>query len=512
MTSSRIVSLTAENVKRLIAVHIEPGDDGCVLIGGKNAAGKSSVLDSIMYALGGASSLPDEPIRHGKEAAEIVVDLGDIIVRRKFTKAGSTVTVKTVDGASYSSPQKVLDGLFSKLSFDPLAFASMKPADQSKALIVLLGIDTSALDEENARLYEERTGVNRLIKEAEADLVRCEEILIPVPESRPDVGEIANRLSSAIEASAASDRRRISIQSVQAEFEECQAEHAVLTAKVAVLDQDFHADMAIEKSQMETARVDMAQRQERETAELVSSHLSEANSFIGRWEDQRNHRLRLLTEDRGRNTKQITNLQDAMSRQSITLAEVDIESAVPDVDAIRQELAAAEEGVHAWDVARDKKDKATRLALCQEEADELTDQMELITYKKREKLAEANYPIAGLAVNEDGTVLFDGVPLSQASHAQQIRTSVAIGIAMNPKLKVLLIRDGSLLDEENMQLVADMAKQHDAQIWIERVGDKDASAIVIEDGHVRGVDPAAEEPAAESKPKKTRKKAAEQTA
>ena len=60
---SRIVSLTAENVKRISAVHIVPGDGGVVLIGGRNAQGKSSVLDSIMYALGGASAIPDEPIR-----------------------------------------------------------------------------------------------------------------------------------------------------------------------------------------------------------------------------------------------------------------------------------------------------------------------------------------------------------------------------------------------------------------------------------------------------------------
>jgi len=65
------------------------------------------------------------------------------------------------------------------------------------------------------------------------------------------------------------------------------------------------------------------------------------------------------------------------------------------------------------------------------------------------------------------------------------------------------------LDEENMQLVVDMAKQHDAQIWIERVGDKDASAIIIEDGHVRGVEPAVD---CAAKPKKTRKKASEQPA
>jgi septal ring factor EnvC (AmiA/AmiB activator) len=509
--SSKIVALTSQNVKRITAVHIEPGDDGCVLIGGKNAQGKSSVLDSIMYALGGANSLPEEPIRHGEETAEITVDLGDIIVKRKFTASGSTVTVKTKDGASYSSPQKVLDGLFSKLSFDPLAFSTMKPADQSKALIALLGIDTSELDKEHARLYEERTGVNRLVKEAEADLARCEEILIPVPDVRPDVGEINRRLGLAIEASAAAERRAGDITELQASIVECQTEQAELTAKLSSEDQECKDDVEIIGGQMEAARVDMVQRHQRELAELQRKQLDEANEFAGKWTEKRDYRLKCSVEDKDRYQKQIDNLASAITRDSAKLAELQAESSVVvDVDSIRLELSSAEEGVHAFDVAKDKKEKQTRLSLRQEESEEITDQMDVILDKKRKRLAEANYPIAGLAVNEDGTVLFDGVPLSQASRAQQIRTSVAIGIAMNPKLKVLLIRDGSLLDEENMQLVVDMAKQHDAQIWIERVGDKDASAIIIEDGHVRGVEPAAVDSV--SKPKKTRKKASEQPA
>jgi len=160
-----------------------------------------------------------------------------------------------------------------------------------------------------------------------------------------------------------------------------------------------------------------------------------------------------------------------------------------------------------FDVAQDRAEKQAKYDSRLQESQELTAELESIKDKKRQMLAEANYPIPGLAVGEDGTVLFDGVPLSQASRAQQIRTSVAIGIAMNPKLKVLLIRDGSLLDEDNLKLVADMATEHDAQIWIERVGDKDESAIIIEDGHIRDADPiAAEEVPVEPKVKKTRKK------
>ncbi len=56
----RILRLQSENIKRLSAVDITP-DGSTVIIGGRNAQGKSSVLDSIAYALGGAKLLPAKP-------------------------------------------------------------------------------------------------------------------------------------------------------------------------------------------------------------------------------------------------------------------------------------------------------------------------------------------------------------------------------------------------------------------------------------------------------------------
>src|SRR5262245_55130191 len=118
----RIVKLEAANVKRLTAVAIEP-DGNLVVIGGKNGAGKSSVLDSIAFALGGKDLLCEEPLRNGTEKGHVSVDLGDLHVRRTFTPdGGSTLVVANADGARYPSPQKVLDALVGKLCFDPLDF------------------------------------------------------------------------------------------------------------------------------------------------------------------------------------------------------------------------------------------------------------------------------------------------------------------------------------------------------------------------------------------------------
>ena len=70
----KVVRLEAENVKRLVAVEVEP-DGSLVLVGGKNGAGKSSLLDSIAYALGGQALVCERPLRDGAERGHVEVDL-----------------------------------------------------------------------------------------------------------------------------------------------------------------------------------------------------------------------------------------------------------------------------------------------------------------------------------------------------------------------------------------------------------------------------------------------------
>ena len=48
-----IKDFEAENVKRIRAVKLHPSPTGLTIIGGNNGQGKTSVLDSIAWALGG---------------------------------------------------------------------------------------------------------------------------------------------------------------------------------------------------------------------------------------------------------------------------------------------------------------------------------------------------------------------------------------------------------------------------------------------------------------------------
>ena len=49
-----------ENVKRVRMVKLYPGERGLTIVGGDNCQGKTSVLDAILYALGGEKYRPSE--------------------------------------------------------------------------------------------------------------------------------------------------------------------------------------------------------------------------------------------------------------------------------------------------------------------------------------------------------------------------------------------------------------------------------------------------------------------
>lgn len=132
-------------------------------------------------------------------------------------------------------------------------------------------------------------------------------------------------------------------------------------------------------------------------------------------------------------------------------------------------------------LAAAERDLATHTAA----SNEYTRQISDIAEQKRSMIADAKYPVAGLRFTEDGDVLFNDQPLSQASAAEQLRVSTAIGLKLNPNLRLMLVRDGSLLDDSSMAELARMAEEADALVLVERVGDKDPGAVIIEDGRVR---------------------------
>jgi hypothetical protein len=423
-----ITSLQVENVKRLRAVRIEPNGKSVVL-GGRNAQGKSSVLDSIEMVLNGKDAAPPEPVRLGEEYARIVCKIGELTVTRRFEPNGdSKIVITDIDGQRLKSPQAVLDELVGKLSFDPIAYARMKPAPQYDMLANLLGIDFTAEDKKREQLFDGRTDVNRDVLKLKAQIEG-----MPVHKDAPEQEVSISEISASLKAA----------QSKKDEAGEAQkasegAERALGAARKAVADCEV-AIAEIEK-QLAAKRANLAK---------LRDAVPEAE-------------------------------RAAVDAAAIAAA---AKVAVPDMAPLHKALEDAAETNTKVRANAERARRKAELDAKQKRSDDLSAQIDAIDAGKRKRIDETKFPIEGLTVR-GRSVIFNGLPFEQASQAQKLRVSCALGLAMNPRLRVLLIRDASTLDEEGMALMAQLAKEHGAQLWLERVGTGAEVGVVIEDGEV----------------------------
>ena len=277
----RIVKLEATNVKRLKAVEITPEGD-TVVIAGRNAQGKSSVLDSIWMALAGAAGAKEtsRPIRDGEEKASVVLDLGDLVVTRKWTQAGTTLEVAAKDGARYPSPQTVLDGMLGKLSFDPLQFAEQAPREQVATLlsVVDLPFDPAEVAAKRAGVYERRTDTNRETKRLEAQVAG----LAPAPDGTPDEESSATDLIAELQHATdlASEREHVATlyrQAVEEEARLAEAHRLAVEVVATLLARGTDLPEAIDPAPLQARLLTLddtntAVRRKLERAKLVEAH------------------------------------------------------------------------------------------------------------------------------------------------------------------------------------------------------------------------------------------------
>lgn len=412
----KIISLEANNIKRLTAVSITP-EGNVIQITGKNGEGKSSVIDSIWMALGGANAIPKEPIHKGAKKGSIEINLGKYIVKRSFTENGSYLSVETEDGAKYGSPQKMLDDLIGRFSFDPLAFMRMAAKDQFDALALHLNIDLEEVDGEYWDIYNRRKDVNRDLSAKTAELQSIP-VIEDAPEEEIDIDNLINEINDAREKNGHIEHLKGKLgranESAGLYLEEIRNIEAEL-----VKMKEHYEEMVIDVGKLQ----DEYQVKEKETVDIAEmEHKLRNSQRINEGVKSNKRRLELKTAG------------DEILKQSETL----------------------------------------------------TAQLKANRERRMKMITEAGMPVEGLSFG-DGVILYNGLPLDQASGADKIRITTAIAMAMNQQLRVIRIEDGSLLDSTSMKIIEDLAADNDYQFWIERVDETGKVGILIEDGQVAAI-------------------------
>ncbi|HMN26334.1 MAG TPA: AAA family ATPase [Ignavibacteriaceae bacterium] len=414
-----ILEFRAENFMKLKVVQITPTSN-TVVLSGANEQGKSAVLKAILVTLAGKDSLKDipEPIRKGSEKGEVTLDLGDYIVTRTFTQKDSYLTITNREGAKYGSPQKLLDELFNKNTIDPSEFLSLDEEKQYKQLksLVKFDIDIDELEGFKKAAFDERTIINREVKQFEARLNALSSPTDDLPTEEIQAAEIIKKINDATKIIAENNEQREELKTKARTFNQLKSIKEEIESKIKSLQDEL---LKINES-LSTVQ--------KEGKELIDPDITQYNNEL------------MSIENTNRKIRQ----------------------------------------------AIEYRKLSNELKLKQQESEKLTSKIKEFDEKKQIALSDAKFPVDGLSFGDNG-ILYNNIPFSQCSSEERLRVSLSIAMAQNPKLKVILLRDGSLFDSRNMKVIEDLAAENGYQVWIEKVDDSGKVGIVIEDGIVKAV-------------------------
>ena len=179
--SIKINQLLTENVKRVKAVKMEPTPNGLTVIGGKNRQGKTSVLDSIAWALGGDRYRPSDPTREGSVIPpniHLVMSNG-LVVERK----GKNSDLKVIDPDGRKAGQQLLNEFVEQLALDLPKFLQANGKEKAQTLLQIIGVGQQLfeLEQKETEIYNQRHAIGQ-IKDQKEKFAK-EQAYYSIPES-----------------------------------------------------------------------------------------------------------------------------------------------------------------------------------------------------------------------------------------------------------------------------------------------------------------------------------------
>ena len=435
----RIVRVEATNIKRLKAVDFTPNKYVNRLTGA-NGSAKTSILDSIEWTLVGAGSMTSRPVRRGAVRGTVRLSLGE----------GETVDV-------------VLSRTFNE--------GSQKTAGRLD-IWVAPGKDGSIFEGRRKRTLTPDELQDKLLRQISFDPL---EFMGMKPNEQYHV---LRRISVA----------SIDMDELDAKIQEEYDARTPLNSQVKQLQAQFDAISVPEN--LPTDKIDEA---------ALLTQLTEASEYNATIERERIRREGIEREHERRiqsivdKKKQLENLKaeianlEANAKQTVqTVAGWKPLETPRDAAALGEELQQARIINAAIDRGNRKRAIEGELNEVRTAWKEKDDAVKEGERRKMEAIAHAEYPVEGLGFG-DKEVTYNGLPFEQASHAEQIRVSTAIGMRASNEVHVMWIRDGSLLDEASLQIVADLAHEHEYQLFVEAVDTSGNVGFYIEDGEVKAV-------------------------
>lgn len=257
--SFKINKLEIENVKRIKAVKMEPKANGLTIIGGNNNQGKTSVLDSIAWALGGDRFKPSQAAREGSVVPpnlHIVMNNG-LVVERK----GKNSALKVTDPNGQKGGQQLLNEFVEQLALDLPKFMESSSKEKAETLLQIIGVgdQLSSLEQQEKELYNRRLAIGQIADQKEK-FAKEQPYYPDAPKELVSPSELIRQQQEILARNGENQRKREQLHQLEQEYQRVNEQMAVLLKKQEQLEED----LAI-------ARKSTADLQDQSTAALEES-------------------------------------------------------------------------------------------------------------------------------------------------------------------------------------------------------------------------------------------------
>lgn len=275
--SVKINTLEFENVKRIKAVQLSPTKTGLTIIGGDNAQGKTSVLDSIAWALGGDKFKPSSPKREGsviEPHLKVTLDNGITVER-----SGKNSALKVTDINGNKGGQQLLNSFIEAFALDLPKFMNQTSREKAQTLLRIIGVGDKLYELENKEknLYDQRTAIGRIADQKDK-FAKEMPVYTDVPTEPVSVTELIAQQQEILARNGENERLRQSKTALQARRNALNEKIEMLQKELARYTDELHIVM----EQFETASKTVAELKDESTAELEESirNIEEINKKI----------------------------------------------------------------------------------------------------------------------------------------------------------------------------------------------------------------------------------------
>lgn len=266
MESIKINKLEIENVKRIKAVKIEPTASGLTIVGGNNNQGKTSVLDSIAWALGGEKYRPSQPQREGSTippTLHIILNNG-LIVERK----GKNSSLKVTDPSGHKGGQQLLNEFVEQLALDLPKFMESSGKERTQILLKIIGVgdQLAVLDQQEKEMYNKRLTIGQIADQKEK-FAKEQPYYPDAPKELVSPSELIRQQQEILAKNGENQRKREQVK--QYEDSVCFLQQSVEGMKKQLAEEEKKLQEEVEN--LRIAQMNAQDLQDESTAELEAS-------------------------------------------------------------------------------------------------------------------------------------------------------------------------------------------------------------------------------------------------